>query len=382
MQNALYVEVTLIGIVLLVVILYNQQESMGVSALQRQFNKMVYTLMAILVIDAACWLIDGRIFPFAREVSMFVESWYYFFNGFMPFMWLIYTETKISNNSAAARKRIHWMATFLVLYIGVLIWNLKSGWVFTISEQNVYQRGPGYAISGVIAFIYLGYSAIRALKKASEFKWSGERRQYYMMAAFILPPIVGASVQMLIYGVNYIWICTVISAVMFYFDILNRQISTETLTGLNNRRELNKFLLRETREGPHSDVLALIMMDVDKFKEVNDTYGHYYGDSVLITVSEILKKSCKDTSAFLARIGGDEFCIVYPADDIEVVEGLIAKIQFNIITWNASHRDMVQISLSIGYSIWDHETDKTYETLYKRADQNMYKAKRAKKLSA
>lgn len=382
MQNALYVEITLSGILLLVIILINQRASMGVSALQRQFNKMVYTLIAILIIDAACWLVDGKMFPFARETSLIVESWYYFFNGFMPFMWLIYAETTISSNPRAARRRIHWMATLLVLYIGVLIWNLKSGWVFVISDQNVYQRGKGYAISAVIAYTYLGYSAIRALVKAHRNKWGSERRQYYMMAAFIIPPMIGGVVQMLNYGVNYIWICTAISAVMFYIDLLNRQISTEALTGLNNRRELNKYLQRETREGPHSDMLALIMMDIDAFKEVNDTYGHYYGDSVLITVSEILKKSCKGTPAFLARIGGDEFCIVYPADDIEIVEGLIAKIQYNIITWNAAHRDMVQISLSIGYSIWDKETDQSYETLYKRADQNMYKAKRAKKLTA
>jgi diguanylate cyclase (GGDEF)-like protein len=321
-------------------------------------------------------------FPFARELSLILESWYYFFSGFMPFMWLIYTETKLSNNSKAAHRRIRWMATLLALYTGVLIWNVKSGWVFTISEQNVYQRGEGYVISAVIAYIYLSYATIRTLLKASRHKWKGERRQYYSTAAFIIPPVIGGIVQMLHYGVNYIWICTVISAMMFYIDLLNRQISTETLTGLNNRRELNKYLLRETREGPRSDVLALIMMDIDAFKEVNDTFGHYYGDGVLITVSDILKKSCKNTSAFLARIGGDEFCIVLPADDIESIESLIEKIQYNIIAWNTSHRDMAQISLSIGYSVWDPTKDKNYETLYKRADQNMYKAKRAKKLTA
>lgn len=382
MQSALYVEITLTGILLLTIILVNQRNSMGVSALQRQFNKMVYTLMTVLVIDAACWLIDGKTFPFARETSLFVESWYYFFNGFMPFMWLVYTETTISSNSKAARRRIHWMATLLVVYVGVLIWNLKSGWVFVISEENVYRRGEGYTISAAIAYTYLGYSTVRSLMKASQNKWRSQSRPYYMMAAFIIPPMIGGIIQMLHYGVNYIWICTAVSAVMFYIDLLNRQISTEVLTGLNNRRELDKFLQRETREGPHTETLALIMMDIDAFKQVNDTYGHYYGDNILIIVSEILKQSCKGTPAFLARIGGDEFCIVYPANDIEVVEGLIAKIQYNIITWNASHRDMVQISLSIGYSTWDKEIDKSYETLYKRADQNMYKAKRTKKLSA
>ena len=66
------------------------------------------------------------------------------------------------------------------------------------------------------------------------------------------------------------------------------------------------------------------MMDVDGFKLINDTHGHFYGDSILIAVSEILKASCKNTEAFLARYGGDEFCIALPAEHgigAEEIEG-------------------------------------------------------------
>jgi len=268
------------------------------------------------------------------------------------------------------------------VYIGVLIWNLWSGWIFEVSQQNIYRRGTGYIISAGIAYFFLGYTTVHSLIKAARNRWSSERRQYFMMAAFIVPPMVGGIVQLLCFGVNYIWICTAISIVMIYIDMLNRQISTESLTGLNNRRELHKFLIRETRESTRPGILALIMMDIDRFKDVNDTYGHYYGDCVLVTVSDILKKSCNNTSAFLSRIGGDEFCIVYSAGDIERVEALIAKIQHNITVWNTTHRDMVPISLSIGYSVWDPQKDESFETVYGRADQNMYQAKRAKKITA
>jgi len=373
----LYVIIALLGIILL-----NQRQNMGTSTVQRQFNRMVYATIAVLAVDTACWLVDGTTFPHARAANIFIETWYYFFNGFMPFMWLVYTEITLSNDKKRARRRIRLLATLLVAYVGVLIWNLWSGWVFEISQQNIYRRGTGYAISAVIAYTYLSYTTVHALIKVAKNRWSSERRQYFMMAAFIIPPMIGGIIQMLYFGVNYIWISTVISAVLFYIDMLNRQISTEELTGLNNRRELNKFLIREIRDNSHAKTLALVMMDIDHFKDVNDTYGHYYGDCVLVTVSDILKKSCNNTSAFLSRIGGDEFCIVCSMDDSDGVEGLIARIQYNIVTWNASHRDMVQISLSIGYSVWDPEKDQNFETLYRRADQNMYRAKRSKKLSA
>jgi len=382
MLNALYVEISIVGILLLVIILISQRESMGTSAPQRQFNRMIYALIAILIIDAATWVIDGQQFPYARQMNIFIESWYYFFNALMPFMWAVYSELTLNRNIRSAQKRVRWLGLPTIIFAGLVILNLGNGRLFFVDEQNVYHRGEWYIITAVFAYAYLLYSSIRALVKASKVKWSTERKQYLLMAAFIIPPTIGGVVQTFYYGVTCIWICTAISIVMVYIDMLNRQISTESLTGLNNRRELHKFLIRETREGARSNILALIMMDIDRFKEVNDTYGHYYGDGVLISVAEILKTACKNTSAFLSRIGGDEFCIVYSADDIESVEGLIAKVQYNIITWNTAHRDMVQISLSIGYSVWDPQRDQSFETLYSRADQNMYQAKRKKKLTA
>jgi len=99
---------------------------------------------------------------------------------------------------------------------------------------------------------------------------------------------------------------------------------------------------------------------------------------VLMSVAGILKKSCRGTSAFLARYGGDEFCIVYPTENAEEVESRIAAIQSNIDARNREEPDEVPVSLSIGYSLWDAENDRSIEMLYRRADMNMYQAKRAK----
>lgn len=384
MQNALYIEISLVGIAILAIVLFNQRGNIGSSLLHRQFNRMVYATIAILIIDAACWIIDGTTFPYARGLNYFIETWYYFFNIFMPFLWAVYSETALENDAGAARVHIRILSVPLAAFVVLLLFNLKYSMVFEIDAQNVYHRGSWFFLTVALSFAYLGYATIRALSKAFRHRRRNESRQYYMMAAFIVPPAVGGIIQTMHYGISCIWICTVISVILYYIDSLNRQISTEPLTGLNNRRELNKFLTREAKETGNGrpGVLAMVMMDVDRFKEVNDTYGHYYGDTVLITVADILKKSCKSTSAFLARIGGDEFCIIYPADNIEVVEGLIAKIQYNIITWNAAHKDRIPLSLSLGYSIWDPENDTGIDALYCRADQKMYEDKRSKRRAA
>jgi diguanylate cyclase (GGDEF)-like protein len=378
MQNALYIEVSVVGIALLVLILLNQRKSVGSSSQQRQFNRMIYASIAILIIDAACWVIDGTTFPGARTANFIIETLYYFFNIFMPFLWAVYSETEINSDVKVVRRRKSLLTVPVIFYIVLLLLNTKNGLIFVIDAQNVYHRGKGLIITFLLAYGYLLYASLRALWKASTYNWRGEGKQYLAMAYFLIPPTIGGIIQTLYFGMNCIWIGTVIGAVLVYIDMLNRQISTEPLTGLNNRRELLKFLARETRESGRSNVLALIMMDIDHFKEVNDTYGHFRGDEVIVFVADILKRSCKDTSAFLARIGGDEFCIVYPADSVEAVEWLIAKVGNNISSWNASHVEQIPLSLSIGYSVWNAEEGDTTDALYRRADQSMYEMKRSR----
>ena len=112
---------------------------------------------------------------------------------------------------------------------------------------------------------------------------------------------------------------------------------------------------------------------------IKNKNGHFYGDGVLINVSEILKLSCKNLDAFLARYGGDEFCIVLPANSEVNAEEIISRVEMNILEWNRTHTERKPIGLSIGYSMWDAQTDGNYEALIARADQRMYEAKNAKK---
>ena len=172
----------------------------------------------------------------------------------------------------------------------------------------------GVYLYAFLSYAYLIYGSIRSLLKARGAAWADDRKRYYTMAIFAVLPSLGGFIQLFFYGVSLNWILSSVSILLVYLDSQNRQISTDPLTSLNNRRELNKFLQHEIneRDQPKSGALTLIMMDVDGFKQINDTYGHFYGDGVLVNVSQILKASCKNTNAFLARYGGDEFCIVLP----------------------------------------------------------------------
>ena len=381
MQNALYVEISAIGIILLSIILITQRQFTAASAAQRRFNHLIYATIAILVVDAACWLIDGERFLFARELNFALETVYYALHVLLPYLWALYIEGVLSADLRAAKRRIAIATAPLVVFIVALFFNLEYGFVFTVDAENVYHRAFGVYFYAFLTYAYLVYGSIRSLIKAKGAAWVEDRRRYYTMAFFSVLPSVGGVIQLCCYGVSLNWILASVSILLVYLDSQNRQISTDPLTNLNNRRELSKFLLREAgeRDQPKSGALALIMMDVDGFKQINDTCGHFYGDGVLIHVSQILKASCKNTNAFLARYGGDEFCVVLPPNPEVDAVGIIARVHANVASWNQTHPDMKPIGLSIGYAEWDHKLDISYESLLARADERMYAVKNAKK---
>lgn len=381
MQDALYVVISAVGLILLAVILIAQRETKASSAAQRKFNHLIYATMVMLVVDACCWLVDGQQFRFARQLNVALQTVYFALHVLLPYLWALYVEVALSTDLKEARRRITLATLPLLLFILALAFNFQYGFVFSIDSQNVYHREIGVYYYAFLSYAYLIYGSIRSLIKANGAAWVDDRRRYYTLAFFAVLPSLGGFIQLFFYGVSLNWILASVSILLVYIDSQNRQISTDPLTNLNNRRELSRFLLRETneREQPKSGVLTLIMMDVDGFKQINDTYGHFYGDGVLINVSEILKASCKNTDAFLARYGGDEFCIVLPANTDVGAEEIIARVHTNVSSWNSSHADMKPIGLSIGYAEWDAQKDASYETLLTRADRRMYEVKRAKK---
>lgn len=379
MQHALYVEISVIGICLLLIVLYNQRQDAGTSTAQRQFKYLIYATIAILITDTACWLLDGAAFPNARIFKTAAESVYYVFNILIPFLWMTYVEISVSRERKAAYRRLKLLSIPLLLLLAFIVANLFTGSIFLIDENNIYSRNTGFYAFAVVSYAYLIYACLRAIWAARRASWKEDARRYYALAFFIVLPGVAGIIQTFVYGLSLIWVFVAVATMLMYIDSLNRQISTDPLTGINNRRELRKYILKETKDPSYEGLLALIMMDVDNFKQVNDEHGHFYGDDVLMRVSEILKHSCKDTPAFLARYGGDEFCIVYPAKNLQAVESVVSGIFRNVIRWNTMSDDAVKIGLSVGYSVWQKGADDTVDDFFRRADEKMYEVKSEKK---
>lgn len=152
----------------------------------------------------------------------------------------------------------------------------------------------------------------------------------------------------------------------------------DPLTGLANRYMFNATLIRSLQSAKRKDEkLALLFLDLDYFKQVNDFYGHEAGDYVLIDVANRLQNSIRETDT-AARLAGDEFVVILEniqtLSDVEQIASKIVKAMGNIGEDVDAASKGINISASVGISLYpEHGID--VETLLRKADQAMYKAK-------
>jgi diguanylate cyclase (GGDEF)-like protein len=157
---------------------------------------------------------------------------------------------------------------------------------------------------------------------------------------------------------------------------LNLNAVTDSLTELYNRRVFNEFFERElNRAKRYNQPLGLVMMDMHRFKEVNDKHGHPRGDEVLRLAAATLKKALR-TSDFAFRIGGDEFALVLPQTDAPQSQALSRRIETVFADTLKSLQLNVSVGMDYGVANYPQDADNT-EELVRIADERLYQRKHA-----
>jgi len=129
------------------------------------------------------------------------------------------------------------------------------------------------------------------------------------------------------------------------------------------------------RASRHKRKISMLMLDLDHFKLVNDTYGHAAGDEALRTFTQVMKASELRKSDFFGRIGGEEFAVTLPETGIQDAAKVAERIRASLgSTPVISKGKVFYITASIGVS--EYQTGDTQDALLQRADQAMYQAKR------
>ncbi len=147
---------------------------------------------------------------------------------------------------------------------------------------------------------------------------------------------------------------------------------TDPLTGIFNRKRFNEELSVEIeRVKRYSGFLALIMFDIDHFKEINDAYGHAVGDAVLVELTSLVGSLIRKADVF-SRWGGEEFLILLPETDLDGAEKMAEKLRASVET--RKFPGVARVTCSFGVATFTEIDDE--DTLFKRADDALYEAKK------
>ena len=362
------------GILLMFLLLHYGSEMFRVGLLaDKLYYGMVWLTIALCVVETATFLIDGKQFAGSRIMAFVLNELLYTMNILFGFLWILFADAKVYSENKLLKKRFIPMSLPLLVMLVLLIANIFNGWVFEISEENVYSRNFLFVFDYAVTYSYLLAGAGILYKN----RRSTKRYTYLPVLLFILPVAIGSLLQFLFYGIATLWLSAAIGLTSLYISIQTENAYLDRLTGVYNRHYLETYvgaLYKEAARDFKKKKLAALMIDIDYFKSINDRYGHVVGDDALIRSARILRESV-GKNALVARYGGDEFLVILRDKSETEVALLVGEIQKNCAAANRTSDKDYTLSFSIGYTVADPSVVDKEEFLI-RADAAMYAAKR------
>ena len=231
--------------------------------------------------------------------------------------------------------------------------------------------------------IYIVASLFYSLRRVKDETNAEEKRKHVYIGFFPLIVILGGLAQMFLLpeGAFFCSCCTIFMLI-FYIQSMEKQISADPLTGLNNRGQLARYISQSS--GAHKDAATYILMiDINDFKRINDNFGHAEGDRALVIVANALKRIVdgRNFPTFLGRYGGDEFILIAHTPSAPEIDRMIDEIRHGIAEDCFLQETPYVIFVGIGFDKVGGDAD-TVQKCIARADDNMYLDKKNCKLNS
>ena len=377
-----YIQTNLLCILALVFILVGWLKNTRKDSVLGRFMFMFIGLTTGYCISdvASVWL-SGNVFTGSRVLQIIANSIYFYAFVLISAVWLLYVTYNIS-----AEKKISVREGFLIflpaiIFGVILIINAFNGMMFTISEDGIYKRGKLVFLHYLLAIAYLLFANHRAATAAQKQESRIRKKELLTYLYFGVAPLATGIIQILCYGLTTSQIGLVFSLVLFYQNSLNGMVNADALTGLNNRRAFDAYIERnmfrlETKE------LSIMMMDIDRFKSINDRFGHMEGDAVLRKAAAVLQEVCANNpkNLFLSRFGGDEFIIAGYGLTRNELENIRSSIDAKLCEVSAGLNIGMPLSMSIGYATGSCHSYQESEQILAAADSRMYDVKIEKRI--
>lgn len=288
----------------------------------------------------------------------------------MTGLWVNYVLIYILKDLPRLKALNRWLLLTAIPYAIVVFLNLFGNFIFYYDSGNTYQRGNWFFLFLIIIFAHLLLSVIVILINRKKIR----RGLWIPLLVFPLPSVLGGAIQAAFFGLTLVWPATALAVLMIYVFVQNEKVSTDYLTGLSNRRGFDDYLHLMVRSPFRNTRMAGMILDLDRFKQINDQYGHDVGDEVLKATADILRTS-SPTNGIVARVGGDEFGILLQCEFSDQLDNAVARIQSAFKSFNEKRQFPFDISVSIGADLFLPSQENSVRGFTKRLDELMYQDK-------
>lgn len=365
-----FVDINLFTIVILAFILANVLRRDGLGFVQdRIYRWLVLSTMVITLFDAGAWAVNGQPGEAAMAANYLCNCLLFSLSPVPVALWYLYSDYQIFRSERRLRKILPWLGLILAANAGLSVASLFLGLYFSIDSDNLFVRADSVFyclfLLGTLGFLVITTTKVALFRKQIE------KNHYAAMLLFAVPPLLGGVAQVLIYGINILWSCTGLSVLFVFIFIQNQRLNTDPLTGAYNRRQLGTYIQSRIRQSGGDHLLAGLMLDLDGFKNINDTFGHAAGDQALVKTVSILRQ-CLRSGDRIFRFGGDEFIVIMEIPSIEALHSVVQRIRNGFSLHNAAPDHTYRLQPSIGYMLYDSTSDMDSDAFLKSLDSLMY----------
>lgn len=363
------------ALLLLLLLKFHMNRQAKISSLLdvRLLSVMINLTMFQCVFDTLVFWIDGKMFPMAIALNYIGNILYFVLNVTSSYLWTLFTEYKLNSDSARVKKLALVMAVPLILCTVLLASTPFNGFVFTVTDDNVYTRtGFNFLFPIALVAFNLLFGTIRVyIHRRNKGKYMILPAVYY-----ITPVAIAVTIQSLNYGISLTYIGITIGLVGVYLSTQSDSAYIDQLCGVYNRRYYNDYIRAFYNSKTKNSAIIGVLIDMDNFKPINDKFGHDVGDEALMQFSSVLRNHMNN-SGFIVRYGGDEFILITKQSE-QVAEKVVADISKELDEINASGKN--RFVLEFSYGIASTTANSSSEEFLQTMDSRMYEMKKERKI--
>lgn len=371
-----YVICNAVALVIFSFIFYKNQTSIDKGNSKRLFGKVIiYNIVYFSLKIVWVFIYKHKLFTSVDYYPEAIANLLSFLGASLAaFWWSIYINARVGGKVATSRKARALYSIPLNVIFAILIVMFFTKNMYYANEHGEIMNKFSLILVNVVPFIYAGHAVVVSILSVIKSK-AGKSDSPVIELIYPQALFLSGILQVIWPEIPFLCFGSAISMICYYTLTIDKLVSIDALTKLNNRNELDSYL--ESVLIPSNENLYLMMIDANKFKDINDKYGHIEGDRALKFIADALKRGCKTNNnrPFIARFGGDEFVVI--CNDVteeyttEIRKSIVEALENIVIENNIQY----SLTISIGYTKYDPEND-TAQTLIAKADENLYEQKK------